>query len=43
MDRSLTKHTKNGTEQNENGIIGKKEPERNDLADGYCFRMHQND
>ena len=42
MDRSSTKNTKNGMEQDENGLIGKKEPERKDLAEGSCSRMDQN-
>ena len=33
----------NGTEQNKNGTIGKKERERNDLAEGPCSRTERNE
>ena len=38
------KNTKKGTEHNENGTIGgKKEWERNDLAEGPCSRKELNE
>ena len=38
----LLRTEQNGTKRNENGTIGKKEREQNDLAEGPCSRTERN-